>query len=457
MNLEDLISKYLDGDLSIEEDSVLRDRLSEDSVSKDKFEGSVNLHLAIKQDANSIMPPEDLLRTTEDMILMRIMASETAKRTKIVWSRYAVAASVIFILFLGNLFHITDLNFGNGNSIISDNGDATTQEIKSESNTTTTKQLIEPKSKKVTRLKSIDNGTNSTLLAVVSSNENAINNIETETTNSNTSSGQAENTIQKANYAEKNKDEMTLPEQIIPGRKENTQSFVPVIPTPNYEIMPSVPVIHSTQPIIASPIQMNNFASNAFDFQFDKPQDIRISSFFGTDVARSGINSKDNIVVSHYSESLDYSMNSKERLGLEVGYTEYSYDDKAVIRSKSYSNTSSKKTTIEGSGSGGANTYYSYTLPLSLSKQIYWGSAFYERELFDMNSLRLNGRMGAGWSDEGPLGYARLYAQYKFYGGIYFTLGAEGRLFVAQFPKFQQTGDDLKSTASIIYGLQYKF
>ncbi|MGA2296094.1 MAG: hypothetical protein ABSG15_00920 [FCB group bacterium] len=114
MSLDDKISKYLDGELSEEEDFFLRHEVSKNPTAREKFDASVGLHLAFREDAESVFPPEDLVQSTEDIVLMKILAQapDNIERSY-TWRRSAVLVSFIFLFLLGSLFKISDINFKN--------------------------------------------------------------------------------------------------------------------------------------------------------------------------------------------------------------------------------------------------------------------------------------------------------------------------------------------------------
>ena len=70
MNLDSLLSKYLDGELTHDEDEQLRSLLSEDKDAKVDFDSAVLLNAAMKDDSESILVPEEVSQETEDNILM---------------------------------------------------------------------------------------------------------------------------------------------------------------------------------------------------------------------------------------------------------------------------------------------------------------------------------------------------------------------------------------------------
>jgi hypothetical protein len=123
MNTEKLISKYLDGNLTNEEDAILRFAINNDLKAKNAFEQSVHIFSIMKKDAQDIRVPKKLLSNTEDIIMMKYIniANQNIKSVPVKrnykFAYNLIAASVCF-LFL-NLFFIADLEY-NPNSINSE-------------------------------------------------------------------------------------------------------------------------------------------------------------------------------------------------------------------------------------------------------------------------------------------------------------------------------------------------
>lgn len=66
-----LVSKYLDGDLSIEEDQELRKRISEDPDAKEAFDAAILIHIAMSC-ADPLEVPEDMREDTLAAVFARI-------------------------------------------------------------------------------------------------------------------------------------------------------------------------------------------------------------------------------------------------------------------------------------------------------------------------------------------------------------------------------------------------
>jgi len=86
-----------------------------------------------------------------------------------------------------------------------------------------------------------------------------------------------------------------------------------------------------------------------------------------------------------------------------------------------------------------------------------WASVFYENSFLTSNSWSLIGRIGIGATNEGPLGYSRIFANYNLFSSFDLTLGAEGRLYSARLPEFVGDNSRFNASCSLIYGFQFKF
>ncbi|MGA2296093.1 MAG: hypothetical protein ABSG15_00915 [FCB group bacterium] len=210
------------------------------------------------------------------------------------------------------------------------------------------------------------------------------------------------------------------------------------------------PLSEKVNPALFTPI-------NGVDM-FSSKDEIHVSSFFGTDFVRSGIATDSKVPVSHFSQSIAYAVNTKERLGVEVGYTEYGYNENVIFKKPVGLNSEHVLVVnIVNNPGSGPNDMIDYPASISRKMEMFWGSAFYERSLIEIKSFSIDGRLGVGASSDGPLGYGRLYATYELFSGFSLSMGTEGRVFVAQMPISALSGNSVKGTGSLIYGIQIKF
>jgi len=198
-------------------------------------------------------------------------------------------------------------------------------------------------------------------------------------------------------------------------------------------------------------------ANNEENINQKKGQSISLSSFLGTDIVRGGM-TNDNSMISHFSQAVSYEIDDDESFGFEVGFSQYAYDEKAEITVKKNIGNLPTNSSIESNESGiDFSIAYPQIVNVKSNTQILWASAFYERLLYEIGEMDFVTRIGAGFSNDGLIGYSKIFMQYQLFSGVKFTIGAEGRLFQAQINKFVDQKSNIKSSATLIYGLQFTF
>jgi len=446
MNLDELISKYLDGEMTAQEDEILRNSLTADVTARLKFDSAVNLHLAMKEDAESVFPPEDLVAQTEEMILMKIFAKapEPQRRRATIWSYAPLMAAMFAFFMFAFVFEISDLT-----QISINNQPLTVQ------NADNIKPLAESTNPKAVGIKIKAESVNAEI--AVSSNEAGM-------------SGVADGSNLMMVAAK-----VSEPiEEVVVNENSTGNASGGAIANENINIKP-VPVnedvkmaaMRPAMPVLAERIELhsNYLLNSANKINIHAPlpieisdyyshSDVQVASFLGTDFVQGGID-VNKAAISHFSQSIAYAVNDKERYGLEVGYTQYSYVDKGKVNvERKFGGT----TGVESYEGGYGFSYgYSQDVALPTEKQLLWASAFYENTLVRVNGFSFVGRVGLGGTSDGPLGYGRVFAQYSLFEGFYLTLGTEGRMYSADFSQFDKNEDKLKLSASLIYGIQFKF
>lgn len=486
MNLDELISKYLDGELNNTEDAFLRSKLSEDAVARLKFDSAVNLHIAFKEDAESIFPPLDLVEKTEDLILMRIFAHapETHRRRVFLWDSVPMMAAIIVFFMFTFVFEISI-------PTINDTNDLSLNDSKLSSNLN--ENTID-KSKKFT---------------VTTKNNAEINGVRSSNGNLNEIDLIAKSKINsEMNLTTKDETELQkvkTDDNLIPTENQLSETLVDRISSTKPVVPADLPLNYdnhsSNEETITSPeenttllddndglkmknnglslktefnnqtLSVNNSQSemNGFSNKSDKVLSlsdvsginghriIQLGSIFGTDVYRGGIQAEDE-VISHFSQSIAYAFDDDERFGVELGYTQYSYNEQAVIHVNKNHGTKVSSGGIEAfEGGFDIPTTRSTAISIANTKQILWASAFYEYSFIQTHDFALAGRLGAGGSNDGFIGYGRLFIQYELFSLLQLTLGVDSRVFNAETSRFTLKDDKIKTTASLVYGLQFKF
>lgn len=460
MSLEILISKYIDGDLTPQEDVKLREGIRDNAYSKAKFDASIELHHRIKHDATSIVVPKKLLRKTEETIqlkmlsnvlkddaasievpdnllreteanvLMRILADKPQvidlPKPAFEWYRYSAAAVLLVGLLLSFLFNISDQNHPREitftddiiSNLVSDNTESVAFSPKS--------------SNKVAKLVSTPHETN----LKIALNENNVN-VET----------------------------FFEPEPLLVSSSE-TVEIQPDLASensmfnssrdidPNINLQSNTTLNHNLGGQIANFNVSSNLSVNYFIEPFSGFKEVQLHTFMSYDFARNGFTTSNNTPVLNISQSISYMATDRISVGIEFGITEFNYDRRQNIILHNNTNQSDGPSVQLPTGSD--DEFIVLPVYIETQRQFYWGTAVIDYALIKSNDFVLNGRLGLGGSNEGPLGFSRVYAQYDLFRYLSITLGAEGRLFVNELPNSEYTRS-LRSSTSFVYGIRLKF
>lgn len=457
MNLDDLISNYLDSELSQDDDARLRSAISEDAFFREKFDASVELHMNLKEDAASIETPDKLFRETEDIIMMKILSQPPIILPKAnPWQKIYRITSVAAILLLFFVFRIEDLHLGFSMgdvptpSIGTNEGPSVQTSVQRVHNTA--RPAKKATGSQVVAGSEAFSGGAAAGSGLITDNKG---NLEGQNING-LQPASADNdpadmlVLEKPSAVEENKSTATG------WDRDEKASFTNDIGNRNLNNILGQPAASQTV-MAAKPVPHGPSAQPALGFEnILQNNEVQISSFMASDFYHGGMDASTDNPAANISQSVAYALNKSDRIGMEVGYTEFSYVDKAVILVPS-SSTSHSGGSVEVLQSGVYHEYVEYTMKVSRQKQLFWGAAFYENTFFSKYGLSLQGRLGAGGTSDGPMGYARLFAKYEVLPGVCLTFGSDARLFYAILQNAELKDKNLRSSASLIYGLQVKF
>lgn len=432
-----LISKYIDGELSHEEDATLRRILKDDNFSREKFDSSVELHLEMAEDAASIEVPKYLYSKTEDMLMMKILSTApniktlTPERSKRSLYGYSIAASLLIAFFLSAALRLGDgslpqlhlaLNQNTDKGELADNHVVANSENaleagykkannihhikKSNSNKTVNTPL---------EFSQIDdiNLTGSNLASVYKPNDNISNIVK--------------------NLTDDNKSDRVI-------AVNQSKSAVNLLDQLNTNVGKG------------DVFQQNNLFGNGKigDINLDE---ILLTTIISQSFSTSGFQTSNGKPVMNYSQSIAYSINPDNQVGVEFGFMEftsqYSYYITIPGRSRGGSGTEVLEPSLED------GTFVTTKITSEGNNRMFWGSAFYERSfLRDASGFYLDGRLGIGSINEGLLSYLRFTAKYELFNGVMLTAGSESRFMLMDIPGYSR---GMKSLFGMVYGVQFKF
>ncbi|MBX3043652.1 MAG: hypothetical protein KIT33_02930 [Candidatus Kapabacteria bacterium] len=440
MSLEMLISKYIDGELTTLEDAKLRSILKENPYAKEKFDSSVELHMDLLDDRDSIQVPKNLLKQTEEAVLMRIFsttevmaAPQPVKKAIKLPARIATLAAVVSFFAL-----ISYLNFGDkeypriidismiespAEIIVSSNETALSSKNTSFQSVKSDFTNIETTQSDENSIVLLDNDSQeiAELIPEIEEFLSDISHITTETTESNIAA-------EKIKPSEDNQPLNMMSDKIHVAQVNSGNN---------------------------SNLAISNIPQVNFGFTGPEVTSIQLNTIVSRDFSRAGIQTSGNSHIINMSQSIGYSLSSKSVLGIEFGITEFNYDYIKIIPVGGSAGHSSGFSINEPIGDGGSGGGTLVNLPVRLERQqqFFWGMAFFDNNIYDYDRFSLNGRIGFGATNDGPLGLGRITARYNILSSIAFTLGAEGRFFMVKTPLLENKISTV-SSYGFVYGIQ---
>lgn len=459
MSPEELILKYIDGELNAYEDDLLREVIRDNSDAKELFDSYIEMHLAMQEDANDITVPENVYNETEDLVMMKIMEEEPKvslavnnriAKNQINFGRYLftlpsinlksnfnyqfagtlAAMLLIFIGFSkideGKLPLLNDLSFTQEQIV--DNPSTNTSN-NNENLDESEKQKVAPANSlvKTNEIPSITSTENSEQIQILSTNNEIIQNdallISDENSDVNNNNTETLNEINNFGNPINALDKLEVNKSSLESKYSS-----PVNNSVNYNnsIVDNIYALTNLE----SPLSFNQ---------------VQLTSFAAIDYFTNGINTDQKIQISNFSQSIAYAANTKDRFGLEFGYTQYTVlnDINVKLPGGTFILNPEDLDILPG--------YFKSKIPV----RFFWGTAFYERTLIDYKGFSMNGRIGGGASTGGPMAYLRFFARQKVINGVYITIGSEGRVFKTDHPILNS--EILNTSGSFIYGLQFQF
>ncbi len=502
MNYDDLISRYLDGELSQEDDNMLRNEIAKNPQLKSDFDDAIFVHCALKSDSEKMQVPEDLKRNIQDLVLMKIL-NDNRNKTVIQYSRaktksfaMAVVAVIIFgfsylsdyptIKHINNLLSyqqnqvtstITpqissnslstdlaeDMNLSNkiaGNSNQSKNLSSKNDKTYSNSirlNNSKLSKLSTSKVAEENNIQSQNSIDNLTLARSISYNDI----IEHNSSNNDNYSQVEENKNLKNELYFKNQSEniniaSSLDNQLSMTSENNTR-----IKSDDNKIKSfSYPYLRNSKKNIV-PSEYNRFSSinayNSFNnninsvYNTDPLINLVFNTYYAGNSVYANIGNNDDKLNIGFSQSIGYSVNQRHKIGLEVGNISYSTSTTKMVPVAS-GVLNSNGNPIDDNASPSPTIL----MPIKMSNHsnYIWGNIFYEYNFLQYDNLALNGRIGIGGNKAGLMNLSRLTASYKLLNSINVSVGLDNRLFfINDF--YSDVSKKMINSLSIVYGIQF--
>lgn len=435
MILDVLISRYLDGELTPEEDAELRSMIAGDVEAKEAFDAAILLHIAMRCEDDTVVP-DDVREDTIRAIDIRMSAAPTRKTAS--RSYRAVAALAVTFLVLCLPFGDTYFNLG------SDGVGEFAEQSSAASSPVTTRAGETPRraagqltaSNPSSAANSVHNGEiiDTTSFDVVTTD--VIGNTNTvESLNS-----RAEEAVSLDQEGVN-----TLPVSSLFASADNTP-FAPSQPHTSSGPSNSEPSTLATPNLLQS-----------------KPVDVLITSSYGQSM--TGTVSTEGAVTT-ISAGVGFAMAKNTFMGLELGTMNYATirehqimtrsDDGSAVSARppmlSSDHVSKLPPTVMPGG-----TYTTSVYSHAESEGAAWGAAFLQQRLLNLGPAHINGRVAAGVTEDGVLGYGRLGTDIRLFQGVSATIGADASYApIRQFRQGKMSAQTYGLFLSLTYGIQVR-
>lgn len=430
MNIDNLISKYLDGELTENEDLQLRNIISTNDKARDIFNTYIDLHIAAKEDAKSINTPEELKSETEDLVMMAIMNASAMpikqSRSLNIFNLFPrQLVSMVAALLLITFSYTSDMNIFK-NSFPSFSMADMEIEI----------PIVSSNEVKTNNINTLNENTENQSLVDYASDdfdsEPQVNNTEVVevAVSENITKENLENTI----IVNSNKDESNT----IAVYDESNESLEKNL-NPTFTIL--------DESTTSSNIQFGDFGNKLNQQQNNIAiNNIQLTAFTSNPYTVYGFDDKANASISSYSQAVSVNLDEKTSVGLEIGFSDIAY------RSETFTHTNVLD-------KYGRETGQQIVFRTERDKDyaLYWGQMFVQSQLYKIDDFDLGLRLGLGVSESGLISNSKLLASYELVSGIKLTAGTEFNYFSVVLPQLVNSYTQNYYSFSMVYGLQFSF
>jgi hypothetical protein len=380
MILDQLITGYLDGDLTAEQDQVLRELVRTDPAAREAFEASVLIHIAMRWEDDTDVP-EDLrtsvLGSVDALAMtMPVRATSVPRRRPVLRTISSIA-----VLLLAMWLPVSDAFRADTDPLAI----AMALPTIDLATTATTPPFVHP-------------ATTSSPIPV----------LDVEHANDATAHSMKSG-LQGANDSFTGRDEPAPPLSSLLAYGDVTDGAL----------------------MLADGELPRSQVSHTVGYEREATL-VTVSTSYGAGISSSVGGASD---VRQIAASIGYGLSDVDVLGMEIGTTSYTMQGRSSMlvtpgSSASMAADPSGDRAVPGklaSPEPISGSYSSRTFDVSRQESVVWGSAFYERRFVTLSSVSFTGRAGAGVGEDGLLGYGRVMGQWSVGAGLSIVVGAEAR------------------------------
>lgn len=431
MNIDNLISKYLDGELTENEDLQLRNLISSDDTARDIFNTYIDFHIAAKEDAKTVTTPEDLKSETEDLVMMAIMSASAmpAKppRSLNIFNLFPrQLVSMVAVLLLITFTYTSDMNIFKYITPSYSKADMSME--------------VPVVSSREVSVSTADNSASNTVSQSVVSNTSDEVIVDSDASTTDLEAISIANVEPISKVTQRNT--LTIKES-----NENTR----VIASDNSEEL-TVKNLNPTFTILDENTNSSNMQYGDIGNKLGLQQNniainnIQLTAFTSSPYTLYGFDDKANASINSYSQAVSVNLNDKTSVGLEIGYSDIAY------RAETFTHTNVLD-------KYGRETGQQIVFRTERDKDyaMYWGQMFVQSQLYKIDNFDLGLRLGLGISESGLTSNSKLLASYELVSGIKLTAGTEFNYFTVALPQLVNSYTQNYYSFSMVYGLQFNF
>lgn len=425
MILDLLISRYLDSELTAEEDRELRSITSSDPEAREVFDQAVLLHIAMRCEDPEVDVPAGLVQDTRSLVLDKIDALPTPKqlapKSAVLRVRTVVAMVALLLIFALPIDEFTR-EYG-----------VQTAELK-QGSVELQNDDVRPWNKLRTR--------------EIEGNQGIV---DSEKVAAQRASGVTQ----------------PVSEPILATLSPDSFHGQAILDVAQVLALPSVALSSVALPSVAIPSVARSETSVAQSSPAPAQSEdvpLLLTTFYTSSIQGS---LETVSAISQISQSIGYGLSNRSYVGLEVGAMQYTVDRvmHTTVRAGGESDVAMRETVIRSStASGGklsppstpAGAFTQESTRIVAQQSVAWGAAFYQRPIVHSGDMAMLGRVGVGAGMDGMLAYGRLQAEYRILPILSVTMGAEARYAPMRTGAVsgQQSGQSYGGFLSMVYGIQ---
>lgn len=410
MNLDHLLSRYLDGELTPEEDKQLRDLVASSPEARAEFDAAVSLFIHAREEAEHPSLSAAESSSIEDAIMMAALSSQASAVpvATAMTSLPSLSISLLSSLVVASL-SLVPVSTGYRSGIV---GGA---ESGSRPSVMTQPLLREAESSAALASSSVGVGDEK----VVEKRFEAAAPVRPSRADI---SNAARYTAQVAE--QDNADDLTIYELYVEESDDSSVEQSPDLAMASFNSAMTAPVRSEADPALRlSPAVIPVIPESApVDFGFVGGS--MFASFSG-----GAMESSDFI-----AQTISYKLDDRNRIGIEIGWMQFSYrHNSTMIRmapSDAPSNRSVAMVITENPAIRPISSFFLSNAQRVSTDEALWGSLFYERGIPVNDLVEVSIRGGAGASNLGALGFARVGLTAHIHPSVALTAGVDGRSFL---------------------------